>query len=217
MKCSTCSAPVTPVTAVDIDGVLGQYHEHLVCFFENYFGREFPRGWNGQGNWEDFLGIPHSGYSQAKLAFRQGGLKRWMPTFDGAAQFTHDLHDLGAEVWITTTRPYLRLDSVDPDSREWLDRNSIYYDHLLYDDEKYSRLGQLVNSERVVAVLDDLPTQYAKAGLEFGWSVPTLMEADHNRYWRIHAEEERYRSMPNLEAAQVVVKEQIVTWQSFNA
>jgi hypothetical protein len=49
----------------------------------------------------------------------------------------------------------MRMDNVDPDTREWLRRNQIQFDHLLFDEDKYGTLTQLVDPNRIVMVLDD--------------------------------------------------------------
>ena len=87
-----------------------------------------------------FMGVTLRDYRECKLAYRQGGLKRFMPCYPGASELATALRRRGAEVWICTTRPYLRLDSIDPDTREWLRRNKIKYDAILYGDDKYREL-----------------------------------------------------------------------------
>lgn len=102
-------------------------------------------------------------YRQCKLAYRQGGLKRSMPVYPGARELTVQLRRAGAEVWICTTRPYLRLDNIDPDTRHWLRRNRIQFDGVLYGHNKYRDLVRAVGTDRVVAVLDDLPAMLEQA------------------------------------------------------
>ncbi len=162
MKCTDCSRVMKPVVAVDIDGTLGNYHGHLYDFVLSYFGLGYGREtlWDGTGNYEDWIGITQEQYREAKLAFRQGGMKRTMHCYDGAPQIVKNFRSAGAEVWITTTRPWNRLDSVDPDTREWLRRNNIEFDHLLYGDEKYQDLVNIVGQYRICAVVDDLPEQF---------------------------------------------------------
>ena len=63
------------------------------------------------------------------------------------------------EIWLATTRPWQRLDNVDPDTREWLRRNGIEIDGLLYGDDKYQQLIETVEQERIVACFEDLPEQ----------------------------------------------------------
>jgi phosphoglycolate phosphatase-like HAD superfamily hydrolase len=164
-----------PVVGLDIDGMLGDYHGHFLKFAEGWFGRKFPAAnqINPGLRLSEFMGVEHHIYRDCKLAYRQGGLKRTMPAYDGANELTHRLRDAGAEVWICTTRPYLRLDNIDPDTREWLNRNNIYYDAVLFDDphetlevmnSKYSELVRQVGRDRIVAVADDLvePLQMAR-------------------------------------------------------
>lgn len=165
MLCSSCSAPIKPIIALDVDGTLGRYHQHFTTFASGYLQRTLPMGYQGKPKFWEFLGLDLELYRQIKLAYRQGGLKRTMPPQRGLFHFQQWL--LGTkdtmEVWIATTRPYLRLDNIDPDTRFWLDHYGIRYDGLIYGDDKYQQLRQLVAPERVVAVLDDEPDQYDTA------------------------------------------------------
>lgn len=152
-----------PVVALDIDGNLGDYHGHFIRFASGYFDREFPDAEEnnpGLPLWQ-FMGLTKPEYRECKLAYRQGGLKRTMPAYRGSDTLTADIRAAGAEVWICTTRPYLRLDNIDPDTREWLRRNKIQYDAVLFDriEEKGSKYNELKRQagDRVCAIVDDLP------------------------------------------------------------
>ena len=213
MLCSKCSEEVKPIVALDIDGVLGLYHEHLLTFMDAYFGREMPRGWDGAGDWEMFLGLSRHDYRDAKLAFRQGGMKRTMPVSAGAFNIAFKAKAHGAELWITTTRPYNRLDSVDPDTREWLHRNHIDYDHLLYDEHKYDRLALIVDPARVVFVLDDLPEMVAEANRNFKGR-GHLLERPHNQHGRNNRTSTSLSAVPNLVVAQDIMIDNIKNWST---
>lgn len=172
MKCTDCQQTLKPVVALDIDGTLADYHRHFFNFAQQWLGwsQETRMVWDrypGTPSLSEFMEIDKRTYREIKLAYRQGGMKRSMPVYADAQLLTHNLRAAGAEIWVTTTRPYLRLDNIDPDTREWLGRNGISYDHLLYDEDKYTRLAQLVNPDRVVAVLDDQWQQVAMAGALF--------------------------------------------------
>ncbi len=163
-----------PVVALDIDGTSGDYHSHFIRFARGWFGRDFPSSqqYNPGLPFHQFLGLDIREYRECKLAYRQGGLKRTMPVYPGVREFTAMLRMAGAEIWICTTRPYNRLDNIDPDTREWLRRNAILHDHILYGDDKYDELVRQVSPERIVAVIDDLPemTDAAlRAGVEMIW------------------------------------------------
>jgi len=154
-----------PVVALDIDGTLGDYHRHFLQFAENYFGLVMPKPEKinpGLPLWQH-MKISQRDYRDCKLAYRQGGLKRWMPAYLGAGALTQAIQREGAEVWICTTRPYLRLDNIDPDTRHWLRRNDIEYDAVLFGEDKYPELVRQVGVDRIVAVVDDLKEQIAMA------------------------------------------------------
>lgn len=154
-----------PVVAIDIDGTLGDYHGHFLRFAEGYIGKPMPSA--GEINpglpLYKHMHVSRPKYRAAKLAYRQGGLKRSMPAYPFASELTAELRRAGAEIWICTTRPYLRLDNIDPDTREWLKRNRIQYDAVIFGDNKYRELLRQVGLGRVAAVADDLPEQIARA------------------------------------------------------
>jgi FMN phosphatase YigB (HAD superfamily) len=155
-----------PVVGLDIDGTLGDYHGHFLKFAEGWLGRSLPAAEdiNPGLRLSDHMGIPHDLYRKIKLAYRQGGLKRSMPAYEGAADLTHELRQAGVRIWICTTRPYNKLDNIDPDTQEWLERNRITYHHILFDDtdvpnSKYGELARQVGPASIVAVADDLTEQ----------------------------------------------------------
>lgn len=158
---------VKPVVALDIDGTLGDYHGHFLRFAEGWIGRPMP---DPQQNTDGvplykWMGVSKSTYRECKLAYRQGGLKRNMPVYEGASELTRYMRRKGAEVWICTTRPYLRLDNIDPDTRHWLRRNGIQYDGVIFGEHKYRQLRDLVGAARVALVVDDLPEMLLQAGV----------------------------------------------------
>lgn len=183
-----------PVVAIDIDGTLGDYHTNFLTFADMYFTSscgswvEMASRMDNPGLplWE-WMGIPQRDYRDAKLAYRQGGWKRWMPVYEGAARMTEVIRsELGAEVWLCTTRPFLRLDNVDPDTREWLRRNNIQYDALIFDPmheedgTKYDELARQVG-DRVASIVDDLPEMIWNARSAFVNLSPILRDQPYNR------------------------------------
>lgn len=182
LKCSSCSQTVRPVVAVDVDGTLAEYHRPLTNFAARYFNLVLPLGeWDGQGEMEDWLGITKDQWRDLKFAYRSGGFKRFAPMYPGADAFTNYVRKAGCELWITTTRPWLRLDSIDPDTRWWLETHEIGYDHLLYDEHKYRVLSELVYPERVIMVVDDLEDMLVEAVAAFGLGTEYKVERLHNR------------------------------------
>lgn len=152
-----------PVVALDIDGTLGDYHGHFLKFAEGWLGCSLndPTDINpGLPLWE-FMGIHETTYRKIKLAYRQGGMKRSMPAYSGVEKLSHLVHNAEADLWICTTRPYMKHDSIDEDTQEWLRRARVDFDGIIYDNvgmkgSKYRELNRQVG-ERVAAVVDDLP------------------------------------------------------------
>lgn len=169
MLCSRCSANVKPIVSVDIDGTIADYHDTLARFVIDYWALNEPNGffregpWDGSGNFEDYLGISQAQYREAKLAFRQGGMKRVMPLFTGVKYQLSRLREQGADIWFCTTRPWKRLDNVDPDTKFWLERHDLQFEGLLFGEDKYGDLLEAVDAERIVMVIDDLPEQVDRA------------------------------------------------------
>ena len=178
-----------PVVSLDIDGTLGDYQTNFLTFARSYFGRA-PREWTtenpGMPMWE-WMGIPQHEYREAKLAYRQGGWKRWMPVYPGALELTHAIRSAGAEVWLCTTRPYLRLDNVDPDTREWLRRNGMQYDAVLFDriEAKGSKYRELwaQAGHRVACVIDDLPEMVEEAARIWSADRVILRDQPYNQHF----------------------------------
>jgi hypothetical protein len=216
MLCSNCHEKIKPVVAVDIDGTLGDYHSHFLHFASLYLGRQIPTVYDGKPSFKQwFIDAALDGdpvgervWHDIKLAYRQGAQKRSMPIYPYAADLCDNILEAGAELWLTTTRPYLRLDNIDPDTRHWLNRYHIAYDGMLYDDGKYTRLAEIVGKDRVVAAVDDLPEMYDQAVSAFGWRAPILVRTR----WNSRAVA---KGLPiNLEEVWVLVNNRIKEWRS---
>jgi hypothetical protein len=176
--------PLAPVVSLDIDGVLADYHKHFTRFARMWTGNEMMEAsWVGaHGDFARALGMSKTAYRKCKLSFRLGNMKRSIPAFSGARDLTVGIRKLGLQVWICTTRPYLKLEDVDTDTRFWLRHNGIQHDGVLYGDKKYKDLVRLVGKDRVVCVVDDLPEMVLHAkGLGLS---SILVRGPHNAYWK---------------------------------
>lgn len=220
-RCSECSALVAPIVAWDIDGTLSEYHRHLYGMICSYYSIMEPRtdDWDGRDDYERWMDLSRDAYRDAKLAFRQGGFKRWAPSFPGIEDANYIMevyrHTQQVEVWITTTRPWNRMDNVDPDTRHWLNLNFPCYDHLLYGDDKYWQLARIVDPSRVVLIVEDLPDKYEQAVDQFGIEVPLLIERPHNQWYRNHEPVEPH-TVNGLKAAAYIAEQRILEWHKRN-
>lgn len=197
--------PLGPVIAVDIDGTLGNYHAHFKQFAELWTGRVLRWDWDDkfEGSFSKALHMSKPMYRQCKIAFRQSGLKRAMPPFEDIRELTVDLRKAGAQVWICTTRPYLKFDNIDPDVRHWLRRNRLQWDGILYGEKKYGDLCKIVGLNRVVAVYDDLP-EMQDAAAKLG--IPGVMRlGEHNQWWSPPNAEFTTQTVKSLEARDVLL------------
>lgn len=151
-----------PVIGVDIDGTLGEWHETFLRFAEMYLQKKFPEHYDGTVSLAQFMKVTKPTYRRVKLAFRQSGLKRAMAPLPGAVEMARHVRQLGAELWVCTTRPYLRLDNIDPDTRWWLHYHRIRFDGVLFGEKKWNDLKSVVGG-RVLGIIDDLPDQVQNA------------------------------------------------------
>jgi phosphoglycolate phosphatase-like HAD superfamily hydrolase len=159
------SRPERPIVALDIDGTIADYYGHFLEFAENWTGRTLEEDWGRthDGEFSDAIGLDKDEYRQIKLAYRQGGMKRTLPIFGGVKAIVDAIHQQGVEVWFCTTRPWARLDNIDPDTRHWLERHELRFNGAIFSETKYQDLVDIVGKERVVCVVDDLPTQITTA------------------------------------------------------
>ncbi|QPX62606.1 nucleotide phosphohydrolase [Arthrobacter phage Wollypog] len=173
----------SPIVALDIDGTLAEYYKHFHWFAELYTQRSLPVEFHRQyrGEFSEALSLDKELYRQIKLAYRQGGMKRSIPEKPYAGDLVRGLRKQGVAVWICTTRPWNRLDNIDPDTNFWINRNLGRVDGVIYGEEKYQDLLDIVGSRPILGVVDDLPENTLKArslGLE-----TILLSGDHNEWW----------------------------------
>lgn len=173
----------SPVVALDIDGTLADYYGHFHWFAEMYLQRKLNLEWSRQhrGEFSEALGLEKSVYRQIKLAYRQGGMKRSIEPINGAGNEVRTLRKAGIGVWICTTRPWNRLDNIDPDTSFWIEHNLGRVDGVIYGEDKYLDLMDIVGKERILGVIDDLPENIDKAkSLGLNWAIA---RGPHNDWW----------------------------------
>lgn len=176
-----------PVVAIDIDGTLGDYYSHFLAFARLWLGKEIPCDYDGEVSLSSWCGVSKATYRKVKLGYRQGGMKRSMPCYEGASELTRVLRKTGAEVALCTTRPYLHLSNIEPDTVHWLRRNRIQYDNIIMGENKYRDLVAMYGRSRVAMVVDDLPELLCQAD---ELNLPTVLRRQsHNATteWRREA------------------------------
>lgn len=201
-----------PVFGLDIDGTLGMYHYHFLKFAEGYLGKSFDSwGFYRGGSLASFMKISKSTYREVKMAYRRGGLKRSMPVYEGASELARGLRERGAVVIICTTRPFLQLDNVEPDTLHWLRRHKIQHDGVLSGEHKYRDLARQFGRSRVVSVLEDLPALAQQA--EAVGLICNVRDTPYNRDFTTIIPGYRCSTLWD---AQAIMHEQLDAWEREN-
>lgn len=170
--------PMRPVVAIDIDGTIGEYHDHFIEFAEKWVGHPIPRKYDGSMPFNKWCGMSKERYRKCKLAYRRGGLKRSMPLYPGARGLSVAVRKKGALLVVCTTRPFLALEAIDDDTRVCLRRNGFQYDNIIHGEHKYRELVLQYGKDRIVMVLDDLPEMLEQAA---SLGLPAVMRSNrHN-------------------------------------
>lgn len=217
--CTDCGRPIRPIVSVDIDGTIADYHQHFLKFAMVWMGYapdslDYLLKYDGSTDLATYTGVDKRTYRQIKLAYRQGGMKRSMPLMTGAKELFRKLNDLNVEIWMTTTRPYLQVGNVDDDTREWLRRNGIHYDHLLYSDQKYAELVKQVFSNRIACVLEDQIPEYTEA---LTLDLPALLvRSPYNKGAIAQTYDSSFSIVDGLDEATEIIEKLVTRWREQN-
>lgn len=185
--------PLAPVVALDIDGTLGSYYDHFKWFAELYMQEGLTLDWTGTTEFSEALGMDKETYRDIKLAYRQGGMKRCLPLMDdGVNHLVQPIREEGIQVWICTTRPWQRLDNIDPDTQFWINRNLGKVDGVIYGEDKYADLIDIVGLPRILGVVDDLPENTERAAA-LGLRALLRMGPHNREYWRSRVDDHSFR------------------------
>lgn len=142
-----------PVAIVDIDGVLSDYPN---CFYD----------WIKDNVKE--LGNSITSRTRAKFLFdntsiteqeiwkrdyRRSGVKADLPVLPGAKEFLSMVRSRGLKVILLTNRPYDEHYRIYPDTLEWLSKNDLQYDGILWARDK--GLEAVKNFKNICWAVDD--------------------------------------------------------------
>ena len=123
------------IAGIDIDGVLADYPASFFQFVES-IGREVPKDIVHTAD----LTLDPKEYAYLKHLYREGGYKRSIPVVKGAKRFLDIIKKRGYAIVLLTSRPYKQYKRMFADTMEWLDKNKLYYDAIIFDEEKNIRL-----------------------------------------------------------------------------
>lgn len=138
------------VIAIDIDGVLGEYDKYFLSWCRKH---------------EDVhaVSIGHliesygrDVYNKCKDGYRKSGAKSKMPVKAGAKELTKFLHSKGYKVVVLSARPYKQYTRIWADTLEWLKKNDIEFDAIIFDRDKEDVLVERFDGRVKLFIDDDL-------------------------------------------------------------
>ncbi|MDF2615473.1 MAG: hypothetical protein K0Q47_128 [Sedimentibacter sp.] len=135
------------IVGIDIDGILGDYPKWFLKFVYEKTGKEF----NTLEQVKNCFGT--SEYEGLKSLYRQSGWKATMPVCEHASEFTNLLHNKGYKIIILTARPYKDYYTIYPDTLQFLKENEIYFDAIIWDEEKHLRI--IKEFPKMLFMIDD--------------------------------------------------------------
>lgn len=169
-------SPMDPVVAVDLDGVLNDYPWTFCRYATNEL-----RGARGESEpasiAEIRVELGPRGYLEMKDRYRESGEKRFERVREGAKALLDGLRASGFTVVLLSKRPYWRFSRIYADTLEWLERNDLRVDAVLFHPEKHRKI--LEDFPGVVAVVEDDPA-VAREIVTVGKPV-ILVEGELNR------------------------------------
>lgn len=149
-------APDTKIAGVDIDGVLADYPRSYIEFINSELGTNYDTSGVADYDIGKALGLPVELAMELKDKYRQTGQKRYIPVCEGAKQFLEWLKQQGYTIVLLTSRPYKKYKRIFADTQEWLAKNGLVYDVIIWDETKHERLLKEFGVDRVEFFVDDV-------------------------------------------------------------
>ena len=144
------------VVGVDIDGVLADYPRSFVDFINKELGTNYTMDMVDSYDIYECLGISTELGVKLKDRYRQTGQKRFIPVCEGAKEMLTWLREQGYKIMLLTARPYQEYKRVFADTLEWLDKNELPYDSIIFDEKKEERLIKEFGKDRIEFFIDDV-------------------------------------------------------------
>lgn len=126
---------------VDIDGVLADYVTGFTDFVDQSTGLVMPRNVASYDLYGEFgIIVGHEKVYDLKHQFRESGLKAHLPVIDGARDFLHSMKLANRYILLMSARPYKKYKRIMADTMEWLKKNDLPFNAILWDENKEERV-----------------------------------------------------------------------------
>ena len=130
-----------PLIIIDIDGVLSDYPK---TFLQTSQFNTIP----------DFKRHDISLYNKFKEEYRTSGIKRNLDVRDGSYEFIKFFKEKSYIV-LFTSRPYCLYYNIYGDTIEWLKNKEIYYDFIIWNNNKYKYILDNLSDNEILFCVDD--------------------------------------------------------------
>jgi hypothetical protein len=146
-----------PCVLLDIDGIISDYPRCYLTWITEHYGHT-PT---------EYRNLDIISKDNMKRAYRQSGAKRDQPVLPGAKELLDRIHLAGINIILITMRPYAEYYQIYPDTLEWLQKNDLPYDAILWARDK--GLEALQNFKHILLAIDDDDKNielYQRAGIK---------------------------------------------------
>lgn len=152
----TIKAGKDKVVGVDIDGVLADYPKSFLDFINEELGTNYTMDMVDSYDIPRCLGMTTEQGVRLKDKYRQSGYKRFIPVCEGAREMLQWMRGQGYKIMLLTARPYEEYKRIFADTLEWLERNNLPYDSIIFDERKEERLLREFGKDRIEFFIDDV-------------------------------------------------------------
>jgi len=119
------------ICAFDVDGVLNYYPDPWVEFINRNSAEKYRDLNDAKRN------IPYQLYRDLKYEYRESGVKANLKVRAGAKETLKELKHMGYTILIITSRPFEEHKSLFKQTTDWLSKNKLPYDGIIFGKNKY--------------------------------------------------------------------------------
>lgn len=140
------------VCVFDIDGVLNYYPKTWVDFVNASLCKDFKTLSEVKNS------LSYSEYKKLKEEYRTSGVKENLCVKKEAKEVINKLRDEGFKIIIISARPVIKYSSLYKQTTNWLEKNGIEYDNLIFSERKqfevikyYPNMSFMVEDNRMIS------------------------------------------------------------------
>ncbi len=137
------------IAIIDIDGILASWPKTFINFVNEKTNNNFKSYKDLRNNLERLLMF------NLKEQYRLSGIKKEMDVLFDATKFTKFLKKENYSIIIVTARPYEKYFRIYSDTLNWLNKNNILYDAIIWKQEKEKYIIEHFKKENVAFCIDD--------------------------------------------------------------